>query len=379
MKILIDARVVAKGTTSGIPLYARLLIDHLLRHAPEDGFEFFWGGARKGPFPAEWRGERRRVIDWRVPNRFLNFTMRFLGQPTARWFSRADLLFSPHFTLLRAGRMPRVITFHDLSFLHHPRFFTPGRRLWHALQDWEGEARRASRLIAVSEFTRLDLIAALHLPAEKVVAVHSGVDPFYRPLPPRDPAIAEFSLRRGVVRPFLLAVGVLEPRKNLEGVIRAFTALKAEPRYRDFELIIAGPPGWLYHRILKEIDASPARGDIRLWGPAFKEDLRMLYHLAEALLYPSFFEGFGFPVLEAQACGCPVVASNTTSLPEVAGKGAAFVDPAEPDAIAAAVKEICEKPSFRDRLRREGRENVKRFSWDTAAKQTLRVFREAVV
>jgi glycosyltransferase involved in cell wall biosynthesis len=176
---------------------------------------------------------------------------------------------------------------------------------------------------------------------------------------------------KNLVRPFILFVGTLEPRKNIAGAVRAFNILKQRPVYHDLEFVIAGRLGWLYDEVLKEVRASPYRRSIRLWGEATRQDLVMLYNSADVFCYPSFFEGFGFPPLEAQACGTPVVASTGGSLPEVLGESALLADPARHEDIAEALHTVLSNEGEAARLRAAGFENVGRFSWERSGRETL--------
>jgi glycosyltransferase involved in cell wall biosynthesis len=169
-------------------------------------------------------------------------------------------------------------------------------------------------------------------------------------------------------------MGTLEPRKNTGALVRAFDILKQDPVFRDLQLVIAGRPGWLYDDILRQIHNSPFREDIRFLGRVRTSDRVLLYNAASLFVYPSFFEGFGFPPLEAQACGIPVIASNRTSLPEILGDSAVLIDPWRIDELASAMREVLESPSASKKLVQLGLRNAERFDWEEAAKKTLKVF-----
>ncbi|MFH1162426.1 MAG: glycosyltransferase family 1 protein [Candidatus Jorgensenbacteria bacterium] len=378
MTILVDVRMLRRGVHSGVEEYTRLLLEHLLALNRPHRYVLFANGVR-GKLPPSLTGARNvSVVSWNVPNRLLNVSFRFLRRPLVDRRVACDVVFSPHLSLLTTSRAPHIMTFHDLSFIHHPEFFSRRMRLWHWLQNYRAEARRAARLIAVSEFTRRDLIQTFGVAPERVKTVHSGVDPFYRRLPENDAGLRAFRDKHDLARPFILFVGTLEPRKNVPGIIRAFDILKTRGAQRELALVLVGRRGWLYDGIARAIRGSPHRSDIRLWGSATGEELRYLYNLAAVFTYPSFFEGFGFPVLEAQACGAPVVASNVTSLPEILGESALLVDPSEVQAIAGAVRQVLESEALRDGLQERGFVNVKRFSWQRAAEETLKVFERSL-
>lgn len=370
MRILFDIRLLGRGGTSGIEEYTRQLFTHLVALDQKNQYVLFYSGFKKEPLPQSWIEQPNvSVIDWHLPNRLLDASMRFLRTPAVDTATRTDLVISPHFNFLHTRRAPRIITFHDLSFIHHPDFFSRRQRFWHALQDYRRQAREAHHLIADSAFTKYDLVSSLGIPEEKITMIHPGVDAEFIALPVSDPRPAEFRTRHTLPFPFLLFLGTLEPRKNILTVIRAFNLLKQSPAMRDMRLVIAGQPGWLYRTILGEAARSPYHSHILFWGNVAHHDKLYLYNLAEAFVYPSFFEGFGFPPLEAQACGTPVVVSDRTSLPEVAGEGARFVNPWRVDELAERLKEILTNPSVHADLRTKGFVNAARFSWKRTAEK----------
>lgn len=375
MNILVDVRLLARGGTSGIEAYTSQIVSHLLAIDPENTYRIFYNGVRKKPLPDVWKNHpRASVINWRLPNKLLDLSSRFFSLPPIDRVSNADLVFSPHFNILSVRTAPRVITFHDLSFIHHPDFFGFREHLWHWLQVYRTQAHRATRLIANSAYTKEDLAVTLGIPREKITTIYPGVDANLKKLPPNDPELLAFRERHHLDFPYVLYLGTLEPRKNVEGIIRAFNLLKRSRHHDDFRLIIAGRPGWLYQTILKEVDRSPYRDSILLWGQVRNEDKIFLYNAASLFVYPSFFEGFGFPPLEAQRCGCPVIVANRTSLPEVVGDAAILINPWNTMELVQAMGSVLESRALRDQLIRGGFANAARFSWEKAAAETLKTF-----
>lgn len=376
MRILIDVRLLGKGKTSGIEEYARSLVDALLAKG-EDDIGLFYNGVRKAPLPERWQKRARvSVLDWRMPNKLFDLLARTLDRPDIEHSFRPDVVFSPHFNILPKTSVPRVITFHDLSFLHYPELFLFRQRLWHWLQDYRGQALRADRIVAVSEFTKSDLVNLLGVPEERVRVVHSGVSDIFRPQDAQE--VADFRKEHGLLRPFLLYLGTIEPRKNLRAVIRAFNLVKQDKAFADFELVLAGPRGWLYREVLEEAGRSPFRSDIRFWGTVPDIERPLLYASAALFLYPSFFEGFGFPPLEAQACGTPVVVSDRTSLPEIFGSSAALAEPWRVEEMADAASRLLTDMAARTEAIRKGFENAKRFRWPRVAGEMREIFAELV-
>ncbi|MDP3947805.1 MAG: glycosyltransferase family 1 protein [bacterium] len=376
MRILIDVRLLVTGKTSGIEEYARSLIDALLMEG-KDEIGLFYNGLRKAPLPERWRKNPRiTVLNGRLPNKLFDILARTLGLPDIERDFHPDVVFSPHFNILPRTRAPRVITFHDLSFLHYPELFGFRQRVWHWLQNYRAQALEADRIVAVSEFTKSDLINLLGIPEERIRVVYSGVSDIFQPQ--KEEAVAEFRARHGLARPFLLYLGTIEPRKNLRAVIRAFNLLKEERAFADLELVLAGPRGWLYAEILGEAHDSPFKGNIRFFGQVRSEERPLLYAAAALFIYPSFFEGFGFPPLEAQACGTPAVVSNRTSLPEIFGDSVALVDPWRIEEIADAAHRLLADESARRATMEAGLKNAARFRWPRAAEKMRKIFAELV-
>ena len=270
MRILIDVRVMGRGGASGIEEYTRELVTALLAADQKNEYILFANSfRRKDPFPAAWRTHpRARIINWHVPNKLLDVAVRFFGSPAIDRFIPADVVWSPHFTVLKTARAPRVITFHDLAFLHHPDFFGLRQRFWHWLQDYRRQAHEATAIIAVSEFTKHDLVASFGIPEKKIHVVYSGVSSLMQPLSENDVALRAFKATHRLDFPFILFLGTLEPRKNIIAAVRAFNLLKQNPRFKDVRLVVVGRKGWLYDDILKTIAASPYRSDIIRWGAA---------------------------------------------------------------------------------------------------------------
>ncbi len=379
MRITIDIRLLARGGTTGIPGYTHDLIDTLLRQHPENRYSLFYNGLRRQSLPPTWKTSPNvGIIERSVPNRLLDLSFRFLGGPRLESYSPADLIFSPHFNLLPETNTPRVITFHDLSFLHYPQFFSREQQLWHRLQKYAQQARRASHIIAVSQFTKQDLISLLHIPKEKISVIYSGINPSFKKLAAKDMALAKYKEDHRLFRPFFLYLGSLEPRKNIQLLIHAFTELKTEPAFKDHELILAGKPSYQSNEIYRLAAASPVFADIRTLGAVADHERVFLYNLARAFVFPSWFEGFGFPPLEAQACGTPVIASDRTSLPEILGDSAMLTDPWNVSMLASHMRAIETDTKLRETILSKGAINSQRFNWHDAAEQTHAVFKSVL-
>jgi glycosyltransferase involved in cell wall biosynthesis len=288
----------------------------------------------------------------------------------------ADLVHGPAFVSPVLAPCPAVVTIHDLSFLRFPALFRPGNRLYLAVLT-RLSARRARRLIAVSAETASEVTRLLRVPAERIDVVYHGVDPTFRPLPAGE--VAAFRQRRGLPERFVLFVGTLEPRKNLVRLVEAFARISdgMDGRMRA-RLVLAGGKGWLYDELFARVEALGLDKEVVFPGYVASDELPLWYNAATVLAYPSLYEGFGLPVLEAQACGTPVLTSNVSSLPEAAGGAALMVDPYDVEALAAGLHRLLVDESLRHELRERGLAHAGQFSWTRTAEETARVYWRAL-
>ncbi len=372
MRIGIDYTAAARQR-AGIGRYTRELVTALLTLDSPHRYTLF---AATGGLPREdWQDEVDRLTaichspltvralplsdDWlaRLWHRL------HLPLPVELITGPLELFYSPDFVLPPTRRATRtLLTVHDLSFLHYPEAFVPTLRRY-LERVVPRSVARADHVLADSEATRADLIAHLETEPEKVDVLYSGVDPRFGP---------EFKAgerehlekRYGVGdQPYILSVGTIQPRKNYIRLIRAFASLRAEAR-----LLIAGGKGWLYEEIFAEAEKHET---VRLLGFVEDEDLPALYRNAALFAFPSLYEGFGLPVLEAMACGTPVVCSDVSSLPEVAGDAALLVDPLDTDALAGAMARVLGDADLCQAMIARGLQQAARFTWERAARQLL--------
>ena len=321
------------------------------------------------------------LIDSRAEQRVIPFP-RLWTHLRLSWEMAArppDLLFVPAHVLPLVHPRRSVVTVHDLGYLYYPEAHT---QFQNAYLRWSTRynARAAARVLADSQATRDDLVRHYQIPAGKIVVVYPGRDESLAPV--TDPAaLAAVRARYGLAGRYLLHVGTLQPRKNLIRLVQAFASLLASgggPSAADLQLVITGKKGWLYGDLLAEIDklGLAAQGRVVLTGYLPDADLPALLSGALAFCFPSLYEGFGFPVIEAMACGAPVVCSNVSSLPEVAGDAALLVDPLDVAALAAALGQIAADEGLRRELSERGLRQAARFSWRQSARQVLDLFEE---
>ncbi len=368
MKTLIDVRLLGRGAHSGIPVFAKETTDHLLSQG-KDAFELLYAGIKKSPLPVSWRTNPRVTIrDWRIANKALDLASTLFNAPDISRHTKADIIFSPHFHNLNKGSLPRVLTIHDLSFAHYPTFFSPKQRLWHSMQHWQKQIQEADHLIAVSRFTKEDIIQTLGIKPEKISVVYPGISREFHPLDPHDKHLLLFQKKHEIHTPYFLYFGALEARKNVVHVIQAFDLLKTNPKYKDYRLILAGSPGHRAHEIARAASQSRSAAAISIISRITDEERILLYNGAVAFVCTSFFEGFGFPVLEAQACGIPVIASNRTTFIETLAGSAPLVNPWRPAELADALINLATDGAVRARAINLGTQNASRFNWSDTAK-----------
>ena len=284
---------------------------------------------------------------------------------------RLDLFHSPDFVLPPvSGRIPTLLTVHDLSFVHYPETF-PANLVAYLSRVVPWSIGRATHILADSHSTKRDLAAVWNVPGDRVTVLHSGVNDRFRPVV--DPA-ARAALRARYNlgdRPYVLAVGTVQPRKNYEMLVRAFRAVAAQ---QPHSLVIAGGSGWLTEGLQAEIARQGLADRVRMAGFVADDDLPGLYSAADLFVFPSLYEGFGLPVLEAMACGTPVVTSNSSSLPEVAGDAAILVDPFDVDQIANAMWLVLSQPDLAAALSEKGLARAAQFTWERTARETIAVY-----
>ena len=375
MIIGVDARVLARSNRTGIEEYAINLLSRLLSLGKEHRFKFFLNAFRQTPLNFDWAGwENAEIKKFRVPNRFIFDPMsRIFDVPKIdSLIGGADVFFSPHFLLAPVSKKClKVAAFHDLSFEYFPEFFSPQKRFWHWTLNPAGTARMCDRIIAVSLSTKADLIDLYKVSEDKIEVIYSGVGEEFKKINLAERQRSVLKKRYNLPEKFILYFGTIEPRKNIAGLIKAYEVFRQKNPDADYSLVVAGSRGWLWKDILKRANLSPFREDIKFAGFVRPADKAYLYNLASLFVYPSFFEGFGFPPLEAMACGAPVICSNNSSFLETAGNAALLIDPCNPEEIAWAIQEMLGDERLKNKYIERGKENIKRFSWDKCARETL--------
>lgn len=384
MKIGIDVRTLMSAKYSGVPEHTFNLVKEIIKldsnstgsGRSENEYRLFYNSASETVNPAEnFSGHHVRVIKKNYPNKILNFVFfKIFSRPKIDKMIDVDLFFMPHINFIALSKKCKgVLVIHDLSFLKYPEFFSWKKNFWHRMINVKKLAKRFDRIIAISENTKKDIIELCNIKEEKIDVIHPGISKEFAIIN-NDVRLKETRDKYKLPDKFILYLGTLEPRKNIEGLICAYNKLRDDGCCHDYKLVIAGGKGWKTKNIFKAREDSKYKSDIKFVGYVDRDDKVYLYNLASVFVYPSFYEGFGFPPLEAMACGVPTITSFTGSLSEAVGDASLMVDPYNITDISSAVKNILTNQAVRDNLVAKGLERVKKFDWSETADSYLEVF-----
>lgn len=324
------------------------------------------------------------VRRFRFPNKLLNLSLWYFGFPKIdRLLGGVDLFFMPNINFVALEKKTKlVLTMHDLSFFLFPETFSFKRKLWHMFVRPRVLCRRADSIIAVSKSTKEDIVRHWKIESNRVHAIASGLDKQFEPIGRNNPALLAVKEKYALPYKFILFLGTLEPRKNIAMLVRAYEILRRQAnngKSAQHKLVLAGLTGWKSESINREIQKNRFRKDIMRIGHVEEGDKAAVYSLCSLFVYPSLYEGFGFPVLEAMGSGAPVITSHTSSLPEIVGSGALLVDPIKPVEIAIAMREVLENGQLSAMLRDRGIRTAALFDWKKTAHDTLAVLQSATL
>ncbi len=365
MRIGIDLRALEGTKRSGVGEYTAELIKAIL--AIDQSNEYFlYYNSHKLTVNKEFTGKKVTYVQTKIPNKLYNASTLLLHRPRIDRLcpQNLDTFFSPNlnFTTLSPG-IKHIITIHDIAFSLFPEHLTPKQRLWHRLVQPKRQCRNADRIITPSENTRRDLITHFGIAPEKITVIYPGYT---------TPVIANETKQPSILNPYILFLGTTEPRKNILALLRGYEAAFPDlPVPHD--LIIAGATGWKQQELLMAIAASPLHQHIKLLGYISPEDKTTLIKQAAVFVYPSWYEGFGFPVLEALAAGTPVICSNRSSLLEIADNACYLIQPHHPLDIRDGLKTLITNQPYRNEKIKKGLIQAQKFSWQKAAQQWLTI------
>lgn len=327
-----------------------------------------------------------KIYRTKYPNKIFNYILQkiFCWPKIDKLLGGVDVFWAPHINFLSlSSDCRKIITIHDLSFLRYPEYFSWRKNIWHRALNVKKLIKQFDLVIAISENTRRDVVELCGVPEEKARVIYSGVDERFKIFNFQFsiPKFQNIRKKYNLPEKYILFLGTVEPRKNIVGLIQAYNKYRSQLSNVNLacrqagcqKLIIAGGMGWKYESILAEREKSKYKNDIIFLGYVDDEDKPALYKLASVFVFPSFYEGFGFPPLEAMASGTPVIASAVSSLPEVVGEAAILVNPFNINEIAKAIEEVLNNQKLRESLIAKGLKRVEKFSWERVGKEYSKI------
>ena len=369
MHIGIDIRALQQFRPSGIGEYTLRLLQEFFVLFPEHQYTLFVNGVRNpDAYIPTWNFPHVRVVVTRYPNKILHSSIALLGYPKidhilAKKSAPVDVFFSPHPTISSVHKdMRHVLTVHDISFALFPEYYSLKRQLWHKLIGARKQCEEADQIIVPSEATKQDLVRVYQIPPKKIAVIYSGV-PVALTLD-----TTEVEKKFHLPKRFFLFIGTIEPRKNIETLIDAYVG--GNFAAAGIGLVIAGAPGWKCTNLIVEMQKTTG---VQYLGYVTHQEKQVLYTLADIFVFPSFYEGFGFPVLEAMAAGTPVVTSDCSSLPEITQGAAHLVSPYNPGALRHALTGVLMQPELCQRYCEQGKKVAAQYTWEKTARQTMAV------
>jgi glycosyltransferase involved in cell wall biosynthesis len=363
VKIAVNTQHLLKDRLEGIGWFAHETLSRIVKAHPEHEFLFIFDRKWDDTFIY---GPNVVPVSTKIPSRhpFLWYWHYEIDIPKILKKYNPDLLFSPDGWMSLATDVPTLDTIHDINFIHRRGDMPFWVRNYYN-HFFPKFAQRSKRIITVSEYSKADMVKTFNLDPDKIDVACNGCNKIFES--------SSVEVRKGVRKkyteglPYFINVGSLNPRKNILGLLEAYEMFRNSSDKR-VKLLFAGEPMWNSSSIKTKLDEMQFKDDVVFTGRISTEVLQLVLSSAEALVMPSFYEGFGIPVLEAMNCDVPVICSNVTSLPEVAGDAALYIDPFDVNSIKDALLEIAAKPQLRDQLIMKGQEQRKKFNWDNTAK-----------
>ncbi|MEA2088298.1 MAG: glycosyltransferase family 1 protein [Patescibacteria group bacterium] len=385
MNIAIDIRCLMDKNYSGIGEHTYRLLSELFIKDQKNQYFLFYNSAKKGIKNRLPKFSYHNVFycGFSYPNKILNLSLLLFGFPKIdeiinKKFAhllkneKIDLFFLPNINFISLSRNCKlIITVHDLSFKKFPEFYNLKARIWHKLANFKKIIKKSSKIIAVSKNTKTDIQKLYNIPDKKIQVIYSGINQASN-IKHQVSNILKIRKKYNLPKKFILYLGNLEARKNIESLIKAYSKIK-----QDIGLIIVGGKLWKYKNIYKTVKQLNLRDRVIFTGYIHKKEKKILYNLADIFVYPSYYEGFGIPPLEAMAAGTPVIASYSSSLPEIIGNSAIIIDPFNAKELEQAIIQILNNNELRDDLKNKGIENAKKFSWQKTAEKTCEFINRA--
>ncbi len=372
MNIAIDTRCLQDKKLTGVGQYTKEILTELSRTESEHRFFLFCNSWRETQLP-DLNKEKFTLVKFNWPNKLLNLSIGLFKYPkidrliNKKINATIDLFFFPNINYVSC-HCPYIITAHDLSFDIYPEFYSLRLKLWHWLAKPKKLFTQAKQIIAVSNNTRQDLIEHYKINPEKVITIYSGVSTRFTSETIGESQRLALIKKYSLPNKFFLFLGTIEQRKNIDSLITAFQMFNQ--KHPEYRLVLAGKPGFGFKQIKRKI-SSP---NILLLNYIDDEDKPNLYRLAQAFIFPSYYEGFGLPILEAMACGTPVITSSNSSLSEIAGNSALLINPHNINSLVTGMENII-KPSTHEYYSKQGLEYSKQFNWQKSVDELIKLFK----
>ena len=376
MRIGINAEKICDNRT-GVGIYAQNLVETMLRENADDNFFLYFFHKNKRyqdllSYPENKVTIRSAHVKYRQNRKRILWEQLLL--PSLARANNVDVFhYIDHAVSLFRLPSKTIITVHDLVFFRLPNMFDGPRRYYKKLVA-PSSLKKADRIIAVSNHTKLDIMELLKIPSEKIDVIPYGLDPIFKPISSKN-ELENFRIKYNLPINFILFVGTFQPRKNLETLIRAYSRINPN---NNIPLVLCGSRGWLWRPIFKLIHDMKLEKQILLLPSLPNQSLPLLYNLADLFVYPSWYEGFGLPPLEAMACKTPVIVSDRSSLPEVVGDAGIKVNPNDVDELAFTMEKVLSDSEIQSRMKDAGILQAAKFCWKKTVKETFKTYKKAL-
>lgn len=387
MNIGIDIRPLMHPIRTGVGEYTYELLSAIFSLDKNNEYFLFYNSQKdiSSNIP-KWEQNNIHYINTTWPNKIFNASIKLFRYPKidktiiGNWKLetgnfKLDWFYSPNLNFTSLSKNTKhLITVHDLSFEFFPEFYTKKRQLWHKIINYKKQCQNANKIIVPSENTKRDLVDTYNISSDKIHIIYPGLSSVFKNLDNENVQRQQMQIKKKYFLPenFILFLGTIEPRKNISGIINAFEQISTQLS-TSLALVIAGAPGWKNKQIYSVANKSIIREQIKFIGYIAPEDKPALYASASLFVYPSFYEGFGFPVLEAMAMGVPVITSNRSSLPEIGNQATVLVNPNKINELAYAMKKTFSNMNRRAKQIKNGFTEATRFSWEKAAREWLNI------
>lgn len=374
MRIGVDIRCLMESQYSGISEYTYNLLKHLFEVDQKNQYFLFYNLAKAPAQMPDFKFPNVEFKEFKYPNKLFNLSLRFLKiAEIDKMIGGVDLFLIPNFLFLNLSpNCKKVLIVHDLSFELYPEFFTAKKRLWHKLIGSKQLCQQVDIIIAISENTKNDIIKLYKISPEKIKVIYPGISEiFFQPISEseKERVKAKYKLPDN----YIFYLGNLEPRKNVESIILAFEKLYQMPDAISHKLIIAGGQAWKYKNIYKLWQNSPIKDQIKFLGYVDTADKPVLYNLAKLFVYPSIYEGFGLPPVEAMACGTPVITSFSSSLSEAIGEAGLLIDPNNINELVEVINQVLINQNLATKLKEKGLAQSKKFTWEKPTREIFEI------